>query len=80
MAFALAQHVRDLDLLRECARARTAGIPTTVISCVTDTLVTTDRTRTLADALGAHYEELDLHGGHMWMLADGPRFAATVSG
>jgi len=47
---------------------------------VTDTLVTTDRTRTLADALGAHYEELDLHGGHMWMLADGPRFAAAVSG
>jgi len=47
---------------------------------VTDTLVTTDRTRTLADALGAHFEELDLHGGHMWMLADGPRFAATVSG
>ena len=72
--------MRDLDLLRECARARTAGIPTTVISCVTDTLVTTDRTRTVADALGAHYEELDLHGGHMWMLADGRRFAAAVSG
>jgi len=72
--------VRDLDLLRECARVRAAGILTAVIGCVSDTLVTTDRTRTLADALGAHYEELDLHGGYMWMLADGPRFAATVSG
>jgi len=31
LAFALAQHVRDLDLLRECVRVRAAGIPTTVI-------------------------------------------------
>src|SRR6476646_5360265 len=45
-AFALAQHVRDLDLLRECARVRAAGILTAVIGCVSDTLVTTDRTRT----------------------------------
>jgi len=56
-----------------------AGIPTTVIGCVTDTLVTTDRTRTLADALGARCEELELHGGHMWMLADASRFAAPIS-
>jgi len=79
-ALALAQHVRELDLRRECARVRAAGIPTTVIGCVTDTLVTTDRTRALADALGARYDELDLHGGHMWMLADAPRLAAAVSG
>ena len=79
-AFALAQHVRELDLRRECALVRAAGIPTTVIGCATDTLVTTDRTRTLAEALGARYEELDLLGGHMWMLADRPRLAAAVSG
>lgn len=79
-ALALAQHVRALDLLRECARVRAAAIPTTVIGCVTDTLVTTDRTRALADALGARYEELDLRGGHMWMLAHRTRFAAAVSG
>jgi pimeloyl-ACP methyl ester carboxylesterase len=78
-ALALAQHVRGLNLLRECARVRAAGIPTTVIGCVTDTLVTTDRTRELAVALGARYEELDLRGGHMWMLADRARFAAVVS-
>src|SRR5262249_14486621 len=55
-AFALAQHVRALDLRRECVRVRAAGIPTTVIGCVSDTLVTADRTRVLADALGARYQ------------------------
>jgi pimeloyl-ACP methyl ester carboxylesterase len=79
-AFALAQQVRALDLRRECARVRAAGIPTTVIGCVSDTLVTTDRTRTLAEALGARYDELDLDGGHMWMLADRSRLAAAVAG
>ena len=78
-ALALAQHLRTLDLSRECARVRAAGIPTTVIGCVTDTLVTTDRTRALAAALGARYEELDLRGGHMWMLADRARLATAVS-
>jgi pimeloyl-ACP methyl ester carboxylesterase len=78
-AFALAEHVRSLDLRRECARVRAAGIPTTVIGCVTDTLVTTDRTRALAAALGARYEELDLRGGHMWMLADRSPLATAVS-
>jgi pimeloyl-ACP methyl ester carboxylesterase len=76
---ALAQHLRTLDLRRECARVRAAGIPTTVVGCVTDTLVTTDRTRALAKALGAHHEELDLRGGHMWMLSDRRKLAAAVS-
>lgn len=51
-----------------------------MIGCISDTLVTIDRTRTIAELLGAHYEELDLHGGHMWMLADRARFAAAVAG
>ena len=79
-ALSLAGHVRRLDLRRECARVRAAGIPTTVIGCVTDTLVTADRTRALAEALGARYEELDLLGGHMWMLAHRDRLAAAVAG
>src|SRR5215472_10904880 len=78
-ALALAQVLRTLDLRRECARVRAAGIPTTVLGCVTDTLVTTDRTRTLAAALGAQYEELDLRGGHMWMLSDGSQLASAVA-
>ena len=79
-ALVLAQQVRALDLRRECARVRTAGIPTTVIGCVTDTLVTNDKGRSLARALGARYEELDLRGGHMWMLADWQALAAAVAG
>lgn len=33
----------------------------------------------LAVALGAHYKELDLRGGHMWMLADRTLLATAVS-
>ena len=79
-ALAVAEHVRALDLRRECARVRAAGIPTTVIGCVSDTLVTTDRTRALAEALGAGYDELDLRGGHMWMLGNRSRLAIAVAG
>ena len=49
------------------------------IGCVSDTLVTSGAARALAELLGARYEELDLRGGHMWMLADGERFAAVVA-
>jgi pimeloyl-ACP methyl ester carboxylesterase len=77
-AYMLAQHVRALDLRRECSRVRAAHIPTTVIGCVTDTLVTTDSARSLAGELGARYEELDLRGGHMWMLADHRRLATVL--
>ncbi len=78
-AFALAERVRALDLRRECARIRASGIPATLVGCVSDTLVTTDRSRALAEALGARYVELDLRGGHMWMLADPAHLAAAVS-
>src|SRR5262249_49002727 len=78
-ALELAHQVRALDLRRECARVRAACIPTMVVGCVTDTLVTTDRARALAGALGARYEELDLRGGHMWMLSDWSKLAAVVS-
>lgn len=78
-ALALAREIRRLDLGRECARIRKAGIPALVVGCSTDTLVTCDRARTLAAALGAAYEELDLAGGHMWMLGESECFAAVVS-
>jgi pimeloyl-ACP methyl ester carboxylesterase len=67
-AFALAEEVRALDLRRECARVRAAGIPVLVVGCSTDTLVTRGHSQTLADALGGEYRELTLAGGHMWML------------
>lgn len=67
-AFALAEEVRALDLSRECARVRAAGIPVLVVGCSTDTLVTGGHAQMLATALGADYRELTLAGGHMWML------------
>lgn len=78
-ALGLAEQVRALDLLAECARVRAAGIPATVIGCVSDTLVTVERSRALAAALGARYRELDLRGGHMWMLMDPAHFATVFA-
>jgi pimeloyl-ACP methyl ester carboxylesterase len=78
-ALRLAAEIRGLDLLGECARVRAAGVPALVVGCTSDTLVTCDSARTLAGALGATYRELDLDGGHMWMLAGRDQLAAVVS-
>ena len=78
-ALGVALQVRGLDIRVECARVRAAGIPATVIGCVSDTLVTVERSRALAAALGARYRELDLTGGHMWMLEDGLQFASVIA-
>jgi len=78
-AFALAEEVRALDLRRECARIRAAGIPVLVIGCSTDTLVTRGHAQPLADALGADYRELTLAGGHMWMLHTHELLARVLS-
>jgi len=77
-ALALATEVRGLDLRRECARARAAGIPALVVGCSSDTLVTSTHARLLADALGAEYRELDLAGGHMWMLGAREQLARVL--
>jgi pimeloyl-ACP methyl ester carboxylesterase len=78
-ALRLAHQVRSLDLRDACARVREAGVPTTVIGCTTDTLVTCRRSGRLAELLGARHLELDLAGGHMWMLHDGPRLARELA-
>jgi Mg-chelatase subunit ChlD len=78
-AFALAEEVRALDLRRECARVRAAGIPVLVVGCSTDTLVTRGHSQALADALGAEYRELTLAGGHMWMLRAHELLARVLS-
>jgi pimeloyl-ACP methyl ester carboxylesterase len=67
-ALDLAHRVRALDLSAEMRRVRRSGIPTTVVGCVTDTLVTVRHCREAARLLGADYRELDLPGGHLWML------------
>jgi pimeloyl-ACP methyl ester carboxylesterase len=67
-ALDLARRVRSLDLSTEMQRVRRHCIPTTVVSCVTDTLVTIRHCQEAARLLGAQYRELTLPGGHMWML------------
>ena len=78
-AFSLAEEVRALDLRRECARVRAAGIPVLVVGCSSDTLVTRGHSRALAEALGADYRELTLSGGHMWMLRARDAFARVLA-
>jgi pimeloyl-ACP methyl ester carboxylesterase len=78
-ALALAREIRALDLRRECAHVRAAGIPAVVVGCTTDTLVTGANARVLADALGAEYRELTLTGGHMWMLQAHELFASLLT-
>lgn len=74
-AVRLARSVRALDLSLEMQRVRASGIPTEVVGCATDTLVTPAHCRTAATLLGADYRELALDGGHMWMLTAWPNFS-----
>ena len=73
-AMRLALGVRDLDLSPEMERIQRKQIPATVVGCLSDTLVTVRHCRTAARLLGASYRELDLPGGHMWMLDSWPTF------
>jgi pimeloyl-ACP methyl ester carboxylesterase len=67
-ALRLARTLRSLDLGPELARLRASGIPSVVIACSTDRLTTPAICRRLATTLGATYRELDVEGGHVWML------------
>jgi hypothetical protein len=78
-ALRLARTVHDADLSDEMAAVRQAGIPALVIGCATDTLVTTAHSRRAAHLLGAAYRELQLQGGHMWMLSAWPLLAGELS-
>jgi pimeloyl-ACP methyl ester carboxylesterase len=64
----LVRALRRLDLSRQMGQVRRSGIPTTVVGCTTDTLVTPDHCRRAATLLGGEYLELDSRGGHVWML------------
>jgi pimeloyl-ACP methyl ester carboxylesterase len=78
-ALELARRVRALDLSTEMRRVRRQCIPTTVVGCVTDTLVTIRHCREAARLLGADYRELDLPGGHLWMLEASGRLRAELA-
>jgi pimeloyl-ACP methyl ester carboxylesterase len=77
-ALRLAHAVRNLDLTGHMRRVRQVGVPVEVVGCASDTLVTPRHCRVAADLLGAEYRELDLPGGHMWMLESWPRLAQLL--
>jgi pimeloyl-ACP methyl ester carboxylesterase len=64
----LVRTLRRLDLSKQMARLKAHGTPAIVIGCTTDTLVTPAHCRHAARRLGAEYRELELEGGHVWML------------
>lgn len=78
-ALRLAHEVHDADLSPEMELVRAASIPAKVIGCTGDSLVTTAHCRRAARLLGAEYRELELDGGHMWMLRAWPRLADELA-
>jgi pimeloyl-ACP methyl ester carboxylesterase len=77
-AYRLAQAVRVLDLTAQMRRLRELGLPAEVVACSSDTLVTPLHCRRTAELLGGEYRELDLAGGHMWMLDSWPQLARLL--
>jgi pimeloyl-ACP methyl ester carboxylesterase len=76
--FALARAVRGLDLREQLEAVRGKGIPTEVIACSGDTLTPLEHCKQIAKLAGARYRELDLRGGHMWMLAEPAALASVL--
>jgi pimeloyl-ACP methyl ester carboxylesterase len=71
--------VRGLDLTSAMLRIREHGIPTTIVSCVTDTLVTPAAAHRMAELTGGRVVEISAAGGHLWMFGDWPRFRAALA-
>ena len=78
-AWRLGDEVRRLDLSPEMRAVRTSGVPTTVVSCNTDTLVTPAEARQAAALTGGRLRELGLPGGHLWMFSHWEAFAAELT-
>jgi pimeloyl-ACP methyl ester carboxylesterase len=77
-AFRLARAVHGLDLTRELVELRTLGVRCQVIGCASDTLTSAAHCRRLSALVGGSYRELNLAGGHMWMLYDRRAFASVL--
>lgn len=77
-ALRLARSLRELDLSRDMRAIRASGIEAEIVACATDTLVTPAQCRVAAELLAAEYRELELDGGHMWMLTAWPSFSSLL--
>jgi len=70
--------VRRLDLTAAMEAVRRAGIPTTIVSAPSDTLVTPAAAQKMAQLTGGELVEVPAVGGHLWMFGDWPRFRAVL--
>src|SRR5262249_18318927 len=75
----LVRTLRRLDLSTSLQTIRSARIPTVVIGCASDTLVSPRQSRAIAGMLGADYRELASTGGHVWMFGDWQRLERELS-
>jgi pimeloyl-ACP methyl ester carboxylesterase len=77
-AFAVARAVHDLDLSSQLERLSRASVPVTVVGSSTDQLTTPKHCQRLAALLGASYHELDVPGGHIWMIVEPTLLSAAL--
>jgi pimeloyl-ACP methyl ester carboxylesterase len=70
--------VRRLDLTAAMEEVRRAGIPTTIVTAPSDTMVTPAAARRMAELTGGDLIEVPAAGGHLWMFGDWPRFRAVL--
>ena len=73
----LARAVRSLDLRATFGAVAASGIRCDVVGCTGDTLTTVAHARAIAELAGGRYVELDVAGGHVWMLVEPTAFAAV---
>lgn len=78
-ALRLAHAVYALDLRRELATLRQRGLPCTVLAAGSDTLTTPEHCRAVAALAGGEYEMLEVGGGHVWFLVNGPHFRSRLA-
>jgi homoserine acetyltransferase len=53
-------------------------VPVKVVGCSTDRLTTPEHCRRLAAMLGASYHDLDVPGGHIWMIVEPTLLSAAL--
>jgi homoserine acetyltransferase len=53
-------------------------VPVTVVGSSTDQLTTPEHCRRLAALLGASHQELDVPGGHIWMIVEPTLLSAAL--
>ena len=78
-ALRLGRFVHQLDLRPELEPFRAQPVPSTVVSCTTDTMTPTAHCRELAALIGAEYREVDAPGGHIWPVTQPQLLSAELS-